>query len=148
MISHLDSASYIALAARQKAGARSTSNYIIDLVFTLGPSILFARYRLCCGDDRTPKKTFFIKSGCFPLSPLVTTTISNAVRICCLTVKPRSPRRHRSVRGKSLLFRPPTIRGMRGGFRRGIKAIFIHGFRRLLTLMLSPLFACDPAIAL
>jgi hypothetical protein len=58
------------------------------------------------------------------------------------------PRRGRSVRGKSLLFRLPTIRGMRGGFRSGIKAIFIQGFRRLLTLMLSPLFASDPAIAL
>jgi hypothetical protein len=42
----------------------------------------------------------------------------------------------------------PFFRGMRGGFRSGIKAIFIQDFRRLLTLMLSPLFASDPAIAL
>jgi len=42
----------------------------------------------------------------------------------------------------------PFLRGMREGFRSGIKAIFIQDFRRLLTLMLSPLLACDPAIAL
>ena len=42
----------------------------------------------------------------------------------------------------------PFFRGMQGGFRSGIKAIFIQDFRRLLTLMLSPLFASDLAIAL
>ena len=50
--------------------------------------------------------------------------------------------------GKESCLSSPFDRGMRGDSRSGMKAIFIQGFRRLLTLMLSPLFASDPAIAL
>ena len=50
--------------------------------------------------------------------------------------------------GEESSFSSPDLRGMREGFCSGMRAIFIQGFRRLLTLMLSPLFASDPAIAL
>ena len=47
-----------------------------------------------------------------------------------------------SCPGEESSLSSPFLRGMRGRSGSGIRAIFIHGFRRLLTLMLSPLFAC------